>query len=98
MEKQIDSGLIDVIKKDIVKRLLDEVPNQPSEEELAADPHLHRFVIVFDREGYSPDFFEYLWDERRIGCLTRLGLYVFWMSPYALTQIRPPPGCSEAAS
>ena len=70
IEKQIDPGLIDVIKKDIAKRLLKEVPNQPSEEELAADPHLHRFVIVFDREGYSPDFFKYLWDEHRIGCLS----------------------------
>ena len=70
IEKQIDSGLIDVIKKDIARRLLDEVPNQPSQEALAADPHLHRFVIVFDREGYSPDFFKHLWDEYRIGCLS----------------------------
>ena len=70
IEKQIDPGLIDVIKSDIVPRLLKEVPNQPSKEELAADPHLHRFVIVFDREGYSVDFFKYLWDEHRIGCLT----------------------------
>ena len=70
IEKQIDPGLIDVIKSDIVPRLLKEVPNQPSKEELAADPHLRRFVIVFDREGYSVDFFKYLWDEHRIGCLT----------------------------
>ena len=70
IEKQIDPGLIDVIKNDIVARLLKEVPNQPSKEELAADPHLHRFVIVFDREGYSADFFEHLWDKHRIGCLT----------------------------
>ena len=70
VEKQIDPGLIDVIKEDILKGLLEDVPGQPSEEALAADPHLHRFVIVFDREGYSPDFFKYLWDEHRIGCLT----------------------------
>lgn len=70
IEKQIDPGLIDVIKNDIVPRLLQDVPNQPSEEALCADPHLHRFVIVFDREGYSADFFKYLWDEHRIGCLT----------------------------
>ena len=70
VEKQIDPGLIEVIKKDIAKRLIEEVPGQPSEEALAADPHLHRFVIVFDREGYSPDFFKYLWDEHRIGCVS----------------------------
>ncbi len=70
IEKQIDSGLIKAIKEDITKRLIKEVPNQPSQEALAADPHLHRFVIVFDREAYSPEFFEYLWDDYRIGCLT----------------------------
>jgi hypothetical protein len=70
IEKQIDPGLIGVIKNDIVPRLIEEVPGQPSEEALAADPHLHRFVIVFDREGYSPDFFKHLWDEHRIGCLS----------------------------
>ena len=27
-------------------------------------------MIVFDREGYSADFFEYLWHKHRIGCLS----------------------------
>lgn len=27
-------------------------------------------MIVFDREASSPEFFQYLWDEHRIGCLT----------------------------
>jgi hypothetical protein len=33
------------------------VPNQPTEEQLAANPLLHRYMIVFDREGYSVPFF-----------------------------------------
>jgi len=32
------------------------IPGQPSQEQLDKDTFLHRFVLVFDREGYSPDF------------------------------------------
>jgi hypothetical protein len=38
-------------------RLENDVPNQPSSDQLEADPLLHRFTVVFDREGYSPNFF-----------------------------------------
>jgi len=31
--------------------LLANVPDQPSDDALAADPLLHRFVVIFDREG-----------------------------------------------
>ena len=65
----IDPGLIKVLEEDIVPRLEKEVPNQPTEKELEADPLLHRFTLVFDREGYSPDFFKKM-KERRIACLT----------------------------
>jgi hypothetical protein len=36
---------------------------------LAADPLLHRFTLVFDREGYSPDFFQRM-KAQRVACLT----------------------------
>ncbi len=70
VEKQIDPGLLQVLRKDIVPRLLSDVPNQPSKEELEADALLHRFVIIFDREGYSPSFFKEMWDKHRIACMT----------------------------
>jgi transposase len=70
VEKQIDQGMLQVLRKDIVPRLLVDVPNQPSQEELNSDPLLHRFVIVFDREGYSPVFFKEMWEEHRIACMT----------------------------
>ena len=70
VEKQIDHGLLQVLREDIVPRLLFDVPNQPSEEELEDDLLLHRFVIVFDREGYSPLFFKEMWDKHRIACMT----------------------------
>lgn len=70
IEKQIDPGLIQTLDGDVVPRLLEEVPNQPSEKRLADDKDLHRFVIVFDREAYSPEFFRKMWDSHRIACLT----------------------------
>lgn len=70
VEKQIDDGLLATLREDIVPRLLRDVPGQPSNEELVNDRQLCRFVIVFDREGYSPEFFKEMWEKHRIGCLT----------------------------
>lgn len=72
-------GMIHHLRTTIIPRLLDEVPRQPSEVALAADLDLHRFIIVFDREGYSPALFQELWTKHRIGCLTyRKGTYEPW--------------------
>jgi hypothetical protein len=70
VEKQIDPGMLAVLRKDIVPRLLKEVPGQPTEQQLKENPYLCRFVLVFDREGYSPVFFQEMWSKHRVGCLT----------------------------
>ncbi len=70
VDKVVDPGLLKVLREDIVPRLLREVPHQPGSEELDADPHLCRFILVFDREGYSPEFFRDMWADHRIGCIT----------------------------
>ena len=70
IEKQIDPGLLATLRNDIVPRLLKEVPYQPSEQQLNEEPCLCRFVLVFDREGYSPAFFQEMWSTHRIGCQT----------------------------
>jgi hypothetical protein len=70
IEKQIDPGLLATLRDDIVPRLLQDVPNQPSEQQLKENPCLCRFVLVFDREGYSPGFFKEMWNRHRIGCMT----------------------------
>ena len=67
--KPIDPGLAKTLEEDIVPRLLGDVPDQPTPEALAADPLRHRFTLVFDREGYSPDLFSRL-KARRIAVLT----------------------------
>ena len=69
VSQAVDPGLLQVLERDIVPRLEQDVPNQPSTEQLDADPLLHRFSVVFDREGYSPDFFAKM-KKRRIACLT----------------------------
>lgn len=64
----INSGMIEKIQTSILPRLEQEVPNQPTEEELEQNPLLHRFMIVFDRECYSVDFFYYLMERRIAFC------------------------------
>ena len=70
VERPIDHGMLEALRSDIVPQLLKDVPHQPSEEELESDPHRCRFVIVFDREGYSPAFFKEMWQSHRIACIT----------------------------
>jgi len=69
VHRPVDPGLLSVLEEEIVPRLEKEVPNQPTAQQLEADPTLDKFILVFDREGYSPDFFKRM-KERHIGCLT----------------------------
>jgi hypothetical protein len=69
VHRPVDPGLLKVLEEEIIQRLEKEIPNQPTAEQLAADPTLDKFIIVFDREGYSPEVLKRL-KARRIGCLT----------------------------
>jgi hypothetical protein len=69
VSQAVDPGMLQVLEREIVPRLEQDVPNQPGAEQLEADRLLHRFTIVFDREGYSPAFFARM-KERRIACLS----------------------------
>lgn len=70
INKTINSGMIQIIKEDIVPRLNDDIPNQPTAIELNTSPYQHRYMLVFDRECYSPDFFHDLWQDYRIAICT----------------------------
>jgi hypothetical protein len=65
----LNAGLLSVLEGELAPRLLREVPGQPSAEELAANRHQHRFTMIFDREGYSPEFFQRM-RKLRIACQT----------------------------
>ncbi len=69
VSKTVTDGLSATLLKDIVPELLESVPLQPSTEDLNADPLLHRFVVIFDREGSSYSLLSKLW-EQRIGAIT----------------------------
>jgi hypothetical protein len=69
VSKTITDGLAATLLDDIVPELLASVPAQPSAAELAADPFLHRFVVIFDREGSTHSLLSKLW-EQRIGAIT----------------------------
>jgi hypothetical protein len=70
VEKPVDPGLIATLKTDIVPRLIQDVPDQPTRQELKDNPYLCRFIMVFDREGYSPEFFSQMWQDHRVACIT----------------------------
>ena len=70
VERPIDHGLLEAIENDVVPHLLRHVPNQPTREQLDADRYRSRFLMIFDREGYSPAFFRRMWEEHRIACVT----------------------------
>jgi hypothetical protein len=63
-------GLLHHLRTTILPRLCRDVPGQPDEAALLADPDRHRFTVVIDREGYSPAFFAELWRERRVAIQT----------------------------
>lgn len=69
VHQDVDPGLVHVLETDILPRLEKDVPGQPTAAALAADPLLHRFTVIFDREGYSPALMKRA-KERRIACLT----------------------------
>lgn len=69
VSKAVTEGLADVLLNTIVPELLTSVPQQPTTAQLMDDALLHRFVMVFDREGATHSLLSQLW-EQRIGALT----------------------------
>jgi hypothetical protein len=56
INKAIDPGLLQVIEKAIVPQIEKAIPSRYAASALAQDPLLHRYTLIYDREGYSPDF------------------------------------------
>jgi prepilin-type processing-associated H-X9-DG protein len=69
LNQAVDPGMLQVVEHELVPRLERDIPNQPTPEQLAADAKSHRFTLIFDREGYSPDFLRTM-KKKRIACLT----------------------------
>ena len=61
----VDHGLVQTMRADVLPWLAANVM-VPAEHQrrMAADPRVPRFTVVFDREGYSPDLFAELRQQR----------------------------------
>jgi hypothetical protein len=53
--KAVDPGLITVIENDLLPELAAQIPAQAERTTAATKPYPHKFTLVFDREGYSPN-------------------------------------------
>ena len=67
---QVNEKLQEAIKGQIIPKLLTQMPRRYTDQELECDPELSRFTLVFDREAYSPVFFQELWKMFRVAVLT----------------------------
>ena len=65
----LSGGMTKTIREEIIPRILSELKSCPSELELANDPDLHKFVLIFDRESYG---YSFMWEMRqlRVACQT----------------------------
>lgn len=70
VNKEVDPGLIATLEQDVIPWLEENVPQTPEQEQRLRDQaRAHWFTVVFDREGYSPELFQRLWN-KHIAVLT----------------------------
>ncbi len=70
VNKEVDHGLVQAVREDVLPWLEANTPTSAERQErMAADPRVPRFTVIFDREGYSPDLFLEL-QQQRIAALT----------------------------
>jgi hypothetical protein len=78
VHKTVNEGIIKTMTDEIIPELDKSVPGQPAEEQLAENPLLHRYMLVFDREGYSVPFFMELKRRRIAFCTYRKNVKEQW--------------------
>ena len=65
VNKEIDHGLVRALRNDVVPWLEAQAPvSAAHQQRMEADASVPRFTVVFDREGYSPDLFADLLQQR----------------------------------
>jgi hypothetical protein len=70
VNKEVDHGLVQALRGDVLPWLEANVRmSAEHQERMAADPRAPRFTVIFDREGYSPELFVEL-QQQRIAALT----------------------------
>jgi hypothetical protein len=70
INKAVDPGLLSVLESEIVPQIESNLASCPYDPTIAKPSKpLHQFTLLFDREGYSPDFMKRM-SEKRIACIT----------------------------
>ena len=70
INQEVDPGLVATLRDELAPWLKDNVELTAAQQRrLAEDPRAHRLTLVFDREGYSPEFFHQM-RQQRIAILT----------------------------
>ena len=93
VSKTVTEGLGAALLDNIVPELLASVPNQPSQEALDLDSLLHRFAIIFDREGASYSLLSALWEHRIAAITYRKNVTAQWkQSEFVETEVPVPGG------
>ncbi|MEY2843696.1 MAG: hypothetical protein RI920_1733 [Pseudomonadota bacterium] len=65
VNQPVDHGLVAALREDLAPWLeANVVVSEEHRQRMEADPQLPLFTVIFDREGYSPDLFEQLWEKR----------------------------------
>jgi len=67
---EVNEKMQEIILSKILPELINNIAMKVSDADLKADPDLARFTLVFDREAYSPKFFDKLWKQNRVAVLT----------------------------
>jgi len=67
--KTVDPGLVEVIEQEVVPRLDRDLAQLSRKPDPSTDPLQHRFLLVFDRAGYSPVLFAKM-RNKQIACST----------------------------
>ena len=94
VSREFNEGLGQVLREEIVPRLLEEVPGQPTAEQLTADPWRHRFIVIFDREASNPGFFQEMFQKHRVACISyrKQPLEAWEESEFRECQVKMPGG------
>lgn len=80
----VNEKLIEVINQQLLPKLNDHVNHACCADDASAEnENQPRFTLIFDREGYSPEFFARLWKEYRIAVITyKKFVKANWADPY----------------
>ncbi|MBL7112763.1 MAG: hypothetical protein ISS19_12580 [Bacteroidales bacterium] len=74
---QVNEKLQQVIEEQIIPHLNEMVPIKSNLEN--GDPMSPRYTLVFDREAYSPEFFQSIWNQYHVAVITyRKNVKDFW--------------------